>query len=169
VEPVDLGLAIIRVVVGLFLAAHGLNKVVGGGGLAGTSGWFGSMGMRWPRWQARMAAGSEITAGVLFAVGFVSAFAGGVIIALMIVAGVTAHRNAGFFVFRRPTEGWEYVAALGACALGIATTGAGYLSVDNAAGWHLDSWWGLVVAVVVGGLGAATHLALSWRPGQTFS
>ena len=67
VDPADLALLVVRVVFGLFLAAHGYNKVFGGGGLAGTARWFGSIGMRWPDVQARLAAGTEIGAGILFA------------------------------------------------------------------------------------------------------
>ena len=36
VDPIDLALLVLRVVFGLFLAAHGYNKVFGGGKLAGT-------------------------------------------------------------------------------------------------------------------------------------
>ena len=43
-DPIDLALLVLRVVFGLFLAAHGYNKVFGGGKLAGTGRWFGSLG-----------------------------------------------------------------------------------------------------------------------------
>ena len=65
----------LRAVFGLFLAAHGYNKVFGGGGLAGTGRWFGSLGMRWPNVQARLAASTEMGAGVLFALGLLTPFA----------------------------------------------------------------------------------------------
>lgn len=163
-EPVDLGLSILRVVVGGFLAAHGWNKIAGGGGLAGTARWFESIGMRWPHLQARAAAGTEIAAGLALAVGLVTPVAAAAVVALMIVAGITAHRDAGFFVFKRPTEGWEYVAVLAAAAVAIGTTGAGSISLDEALGWHVESWWGLVIAGGLGILGAAVHLGVSWRP-----
>ena len=54
---------------GVGLAAHGYNKIFGGGKLKGTAGWFGSIGMKWPKWQARLAAATEIGAGLLFAAG----------------------------------------------------------------------------------------------------
>ena len=40
------GLLLLRVVLGLTVAAHGYNKFFGGGKLAGTARWFDSMGMR---------------------------------------------------------------------------------------------------------------------------
>ena len=48
VNQFDLGLLVLRAVFGLFLAYHGYNKFFGPGGLTGTAGWFGSIGMRWP-------------------------------------------------------------------------------------------------------------------------
>lgn len=162
-EPVDVATLIVRVVFGLFLVAHGLNKMFGGGGLAGTSGWFGSIGMKWPQMQARVAAGTEIVAGVLFALGLLTPLAAAAMVSLMIVAWVVAHRRSGFFIFN-PGQGWEYVASIAAAALAVGIMGAGTASLDHALGWHLSDWWGLVVTLAVGVGGAALHLAVSYRP-----
>ena len=59
-DQLNVGLLLLRLCLGLFLAYHGYNKVFGGGGLTGTAGWFGSIGMKWPAWQARIAATTEI-------------------------------------------------------------------------------------------------------------
>ena len=53
---IDTGLLILRVVLGLTMAAHGYNKFFGKGGLAGTAGWFDSMGMKPGMFHARVAA-----------------------------------------------------------------------------------------------------------------
>ena len=45
-DQMSLGLLLIRVVLGLTLAAHGLNKFFGGGKIPGTARWFDSMGMK---------------------------------------------------------------------------------------------------------------------------
>ena len=58
----DVALLLVRVVIGLTLAAHGVNKAKS---LAGTAGWFDSIGMRPGRVHARLAAGGEIVAGCL--------------------------------------------------------------------------------------------------------
>jgi putative oxidoreductase len=160
-EPGDLGWLAIRLVFGLFLVAHGVNKIRGG--LDGTAGWFGSIGMRWPALQARLAAGTEIAAGVLFAAGFLTSFAAGAMISLMIVAWYVAHRTTGFFIFNQG-QGWEYVASIGAAAFAVGSAGAGSVSVDHAVGWHLTTWWGAVIAGVIGVGGAVVHLGLSYRP-----
>ena len=82
----DLALLLLRGVFGVFLAYHGYNKVFGGNGLQGTAGWFGSIGMKWPLWQARAAAATEIGAGLLFAAGLLTPFAAAGIVAVMVVA-----------------------------------------------------------------------------------
>ena len=104
VDHADLALLVVRVVFGLFLAYHGYNKVFGGGGLAGTARWFGSIGMRWPTLQARLAAGTEIGAGLLFAAGLLTPFAAAGMIGVMVVASRRPPRQR-FFVFK---DGWEY-------------------------------------------------------------
>ena len=65
----NLALLILRVVVGLTLAAHGWNKFTGGGKIPGTGRWFDSIGMRPGRLNAYLAASTEMGAGVLLALG----------------------------------------------------------------------------------------------------
>src|SRR4051794_41801389 len=60
----DVGVLILRVVLGLTMAAHGYNKFFGKGGLGGTAGWFDSMGMKPGMFHARVAATTEMSAGI---------------------------------------------------------------------------------------------------------
>lgn len=60
---------VLRVTFGLAMAAHGYTKFVGKGGLAGTAGWFDSIGMRAGMLHARVAATTEMAAGLGLAVG----------------------------------------------------------------------------------------------------
>ena len=46
IMEIDLALTILRVSLGLTLAAHGYNKFFKGGKIEGTGRWFDSMGMR---------------------------------------------------------------------------------------------------------------------------
>lgn len=162
-DQVNAALLVLRLCLGLFLAYHGYNKIFGGGGLSGTAGWFGSIGMKWPKWQARLAASTEIGAGLLLAVGLITPFAAAGVIGIMVVAIVVAHAKVGFFVFL-PNQGWEYCAtiALGALAVGIA--GPGEWSLDNAIGLAFNGWSGLLITVLIGLGGAALQLGLSYRP-----
>jgi putative oxidoreductase len=163
VEHVNLGLLVLRVGVGLTVFLHGWNKVFGGGKLAGTAQWFESMGMK-PGWlHARMAAGTELGAGLLLALGLLTPLAAAGIIALMVVAGITAHRKNGFFIFR-PGQGWEYVMVLAIAAFAVAAIGAGEWSIDHALDLDVESWWGAAVALIGGVGGGLLFLAIFWRP-----
>ncbi len=154
---------VLRVGLGITIFLHGYAKVFLGGKLAGTAGWFEGMGMR-PGWlQARLAAGTEMVTGTLLAVGFLTPAAAAGIIALMLVAGITAHRGNGFYIYR-PGEGWEYVMVIALSAFAIASIGAGRWSVDHALGWDVEGWWGAAIAGIGGVIGGALFLAVFWRP-----
>jgi len=143
---VALGLLVIRLGLGGMLAVHGLNKVFGTGGLAGTARWFDGLGLH-PGWlHARLAATNEISAGILMAAGLVFPLAGAAFIGLMAVAAVTDHKGKGFFVFK---GGWEYVALIGIISAALVSIGPGRYSLDAAFGWHLTGlgWAGLAILV----------------------
>ena len=160
-DQLDVALLVVRVAFGLGVAAHGYNKVFGGGGLVGTGQWFGSIGMRWPALQARLAAGTEIGTGLLFAVGLLTPLAAAGIIGLMTVAFWAVHRNNGFMI---TNHGWEYVAAITVVAWAVATIGPGRFSLDNAFDIEWSGWTGAVVAGVVGVGSGAAQLAICYRP-----
>jgi putative oxidoreductase len=160
---VDFGLLVLRVVVGLSMAAHGWNKLFGGGRLPGTARWFESLGMR-PGWlHARLAAFTEVGAGTMLALGLFTPLAAAGIIGVMTVAILIAHRKNGFFIFR-PGEGWEYCLIMATAAFSIGTIGAGTASLDHAIGIDVDSWWGAVISAGIGLGAAAITLAACYRP-----
>lgn len=163
-ERVSIGVGLIRVVVGVTMAAHGYGKFFRGGRIPGTAGWFDSMGMRPGKLHAYLAATTEVGAGLLFAVGLLTPLAAAGIVGLMVVAGWTVHRHNGFFIV---AEGWEYVMVLAVIAVGIATTGPGEYSVDYAVGLtdpDLDGAVGLAIAAG-GGIAAGVGLLLAfYRP-----
>ena len=159
----NLGLLIIRVVAGLTLATHGLNKIFGGGKIAGTPGWFASMGLKMPFINAWMAALTEIGAGLLLAIGFLTPLAAAGMVAIMVVAGITTHRANGWFIFNAG-GGIEYVVVLAAVGFGLGCTGAGEWSVDAAAKIHWAGTTGLIIVALAGVGGALLQLATFWRP-----
>jgi putative oxidoreductase len=162
-DQLNLALLVLRLAFGLSMAAHGYNKLSGPGGLTGTAGWFGSIGMRWPKWQARVAAGTEVGAGLLLAAGLFTPLAAAGLIGLMIVAIAVAHWKNGYFIFL-PGSGWEYCGAIMAAAFAIGTVGAGEWSLDHAFDIEWSGWSGAVVALVVGVAGAVLQLGVSYRP-----
>lgn len=167
-DPIDAALLALRVTFGLGLAYHGYNKVSGGGKLAGTARWFGSIGMRWPLWQARAAAATEIGAGVLFAVGLLTPLAAAGIIGVMLVALWVSHRDNGFFIFNEG-QGWEYTASIAVAAWAVGAIGPGQISLDHAIDLSFEGWTGAIIAGVVGVGSAVLQLAVSYRPAPTAS
>ena len=164
INGLNLGLLIIRVVVGLTLATHGLNKIFGGGKIAGTTGWFASMGMKMPKANAWLAALTEIGSGVFLALGFLTPLAAAGLVAIMVVALITTHRKNGWFIFN-PGGGIEYVVVLAAVGIGLACAGPGEWSIDHAA----EIQWcgvpkGLIIVLAAGVGGALLQLATFWRP-----
>lgn len=65
----DTAALVLRATLGPMLFAHGWNKVAGPGGLKGTTGWFEALGLKPAEVHARMAAGTEMAAGVGIALG----------------------------------------------------------------------------------------------------
>lgn len=165
-DQINLGLLILRVAVGATMIAHGVNHVWRGGKIAGTGRWFESLGMKPGALHAWLASATELAAGAALIVGFFTQYAAGALAGVMLVAWITNHRNAGFFVFRRPTEGWEYVMNLTAACFAIAALGPGEWSVDDAIGFDLSDWWGLISALVIGVGGTLALLGVFWRPAK---
>ena len=162
-NSVDVAALVIRLVIGLTMAAHGYNHLLGGGGVAGTTRWFAGLGMRPARVHAVLSGAGELAAGLALAVGFCTLAAAAFVIGTMVVAGVTAHRRNGFFVFK---DGFEYVLSIAVVCAAVALLGPGRASVDHALSWAGDTGGGPVaLAVVLAGLGgAAVVLAACWRP-----
>jgi putative oxidoreductase len=82
----------------------------------------------------------------------------------MLVAFWSIHRFAGFFVFHRPVEGYEYVVTLAMLAMVIAIVGPGDISLDAVFGLD-ETLTGVTGAWIVGAglLAGALQLAALWR------
>jgi putative oxidoreductase len=161
--PYDVGLLILRLVLGVTLAAHGYNKFFGGGRIPGTARWFESIGMKPGRFHAIVAATTEMAAGLGLAAGLLTPIPAAGFVSLMLVAAWTVHRPNGFFIVK---EGWEYNLVLAVSAVAVATLGAGRLSLDwliFGKNW-MDGWQGLLISVVLGLAGAIGQLLIFYRP-----
>src|SRR5260370_37516384 len=87
----DIGLLIIRLVVGLTLAAHGTQKLFGwfgGYGISGTAPFMEQLGFRPARLQAALAGIAEVAGGLLLALGLWTPMAGGGFVCVVVVAAV---------------------------------------------------------------------------------
>jgi putative oxidoreductase len=131
---VNVGLLVLRVVLGVIFAAHGAQKLFGsfgGPGLKGTAGFHGQLGIKPPFLMAVFAGLAEFVGGMLIAVGFLTPLAAVALILTMAVAVFTVHLKNGFFSMN---GGYEFNLALAGMALTLLLTGAGALSLDAALG-----------------------------------
>jgi putative oxidoreductase len=151
----DVGILLLRMTVGLALAAHGSQKMFGWFGGYGpdvTGQFFEALGFRPGRRHALAAGFAELVGGLLFALGFLTPLAAALIASVMVVAAVTVHWKNGFFA----PSGYELNLVYGVAALSVAFTGPGALSVDSVTGYvPVGIGWGVSAAVVavVGAIG----------------
>lgn len=158
----SIGLLVLRLVVGLTLAAHGTQKLFGwfgGPGLEGAGRFMESLGFVPGHRSALLAGLTEAGGGLLLAIGLLTPVASAGLIGAMTVAASANARN-GFFVQK---GGYEYPIILATAALGIAFTGPGHLSLDSILGLGLvGPWWGPGAAVA--GVAAAALRLATRRP-----
>jgi putative oxidoreductase len=128
---VDLGLLILRVVVGVIFAAHGAQKAFGWWSGPGYTGWTGAMnrmGLRpAPLWSA-ISTGTELVGGLALALGFLTPIAAALLVAQSLVIVLRAHWAAGFWNANR---GFEFPLALLGGLLAILFAGPGAWSLDG--------------------------------------
>ena len=94
------GLFLLRVGLGLLMAAHGAQKLFGwfgGYGLTGTGGFMEGLGFRPGRLFAAAAGGTEVVSGVLMLLGLLGPVGPALMVSVMIVAAISAHWKNGLF------------------------------------------------------------------------
>ena len=122
---------ILRVPVGLILAAHGAQKLFawfGGYGLEGTGQWMASIGLEPGYWLALMAGSAEFFGGIALALGLLTRPAAVVTAFTMLIAIFSVHINNGLFM---ANNGYEYALTLLVATAALAVQGAGSFSVDS--------------------------------------
>ncbi|MEI8620610.1 DoxX family protein [Pseudoalteromonas sp. B129b] len=122
---------ILRVPVGLILAAHGAQKLFawfGGYGLEGTGQWMASIGLEPGYWLAMMAGSAEFFGGIALAIGLLTRPAAVVAGFTMLIAIFSVHISNGLFM---ANNGYEYALTLLVVTVVLAIQGAGSFSVDN--------------------------------------
>ncbi|GAA69862.1 DoxX family protein [Pseudoalteromonas sp. BSi20429] len=122
---------ILRVPVGLILAAHGAQKLFawfGGYGLEGTGQWMASIGLEPGYWLAMMAGSAEFFGGIALAIGLLTRPAAVVAGFTMMIAIFSVHISNGLFM---ANNGYEYALTLLVVTVVLAIQGAGSFSLDN--------------------------------------
>ena len=163
-QTLSIGLLLVRIVVGLIMAAHGASKLLGwfgGYGLRGTGEFFVQLGFQPGPAFAAAASLSEIISGLLVALGFLGPIGPALMVSVMIVAMITVHLGQGLFA----PKGIEVPLLYGAAAFGLALTGFGEYSVDALLGvagrWSAGFTW---IVLMLGVAGAFVNLAFRRRP-----
>jgi putative oxidoreductase len=125
---IDLGLLIIRLVIGITFIGHGAQKLFGwfgGYGPKGTGGWLESIGIKPGVLMAVLVGLFELVGGLLFASGVFLPVGAALIVVTMIGAILKVHGSNGYWVDK---GGIEYPFVLIAVVVGIALIGAGSYS-----------------------------------------
>src|SRR5437867_11389120 len=146
---VALGLLLLRVVIGLIVLGHGLQKAFGWWGGPGMTGWVGAMNRMRIRpavpW-AWMSALAELVGGLAFAVGLLTPLPSLAIAGSMLVAIALVHWPRGFWSTK---GGYEFNLSILAAIAAIAIAGPGSLSLDAALRIHPPEPLTLLVATIL--------------------
>ncbi|HEX7737278.1 MAG TPA: DoxX family protein [Ktedonobacteraceae bacterium] len=150
---------VLRVALGLIVAAHGSQKLFGwfgGQGFAKTSGFLSSLGFR-PAWfWTLLGTLGEFGGGLLLALGLLNPLAGVAIFAAMLMAVLKFHWSKGFWGTQ---GGYEYPLVLGLLGAVLALVGPGSYSLDALIGFSFAVpvvWVLLVLAALVVIVGVLT-------------
>ena len=164
----DLGLLLIRVVLGLILVAHGLQKITGRWGGPDLSEFqtdLQTLGFDYSQQLAYIGSIGEVIVGAVLVLGLFTPIAGAAAVALLInawAAAQAADPGLQFFVDQSGNQGVEFETMLLAAAAGLCLTGAGKLSLDANRGWTHRPMWGSLTLLVIGiAAGVATWAVLN--------
>lgn len=162
---IGIGLLVGRLVLGLLMAAHGAQKLFGwfgGYGLNATGEFMVQLGFPSGRLFASTAAITEVTSGLLVALGLFGPIGPALMISVMIVAAITVHWPNGIFAMQ---NGIELPLLYATGALAMALVGYGPFSLDALLG-ITPIWTPRVTALVlaVGVVGGISNLLVRRSP-----
>lgn len=125
----ELGLTILRIVLGVIFIAHGIPKL--SGGIEETVGFFGAIGIPAPVVAAWFIALLETLGGLMLLVGFLVTPVSLLLAAHMLTGIVLVHAPNGFYVVGPGQGGVEFSLLLIASLLALVFCGAGLAAIDN--------------------------------------
>ena len=134
---VDIAALILRGVLAAVFIGHGAQKLFGwfgGGGIAGTTAFFRTVGIPAPDVFAYVVAITEFAGGVLLVVGLLTFVVTIGLLIDMAVAIATVSSAFSFFSQTKVGYGWEFNLALIGLAAALLFIGAGRVSLDAAFG-----------------------------------
>ncbi|WP_039799663.1 DoxX family protein [Nocardia araoensis] len=155
----DLGLLLLRLVVGATFLYHGLQKLTGwfhGPGLDGTRDMMERGGWDHPSVSAILVTAGEVGGGALLILGLFTPLAAGAVLAVILDAWAWKQGMAPGFQYKAGPGAVEYESVLAGISAVIILTGPGRLSFDRNRGWAIRPASGsfvillLAVAAAVG-------------------
>ena len=144
----DAALLILRVVVGLYMVAHGAQKWFGwfgGPGFTGAQSAIGRLGYRPARVWTLIMCVAEVGGGLLLAIGLLTPIAAIGVAANMLSATIVPHWSKGPF---NANGGYEQPLTNLAVAVSIGLAGPGAYSLDNLLGIHVPVLYSVVIALI---------------------
>ncbi|MCF6264228.1 MAG: DoxX family protein [Xanthomonadales bacterium] len=123
----EIGIFTLRVSFGIVLLAHSLYLKMMVFGLAGTAGYFGSIGL--PGFLAYVVFGIETVAGIALILGYKTRFFAGLTIPVLL--GATWAHAANGWLFSNANGGWEYPLLLTILAFVLMTLGNGKFAISK--------------------------------------
>lgn len=146
----EIGLLILRVVVGALFVGHGTQKLFGwfgGPGPDGTGQFFGALGYPRGRQMGQLAGAAETGGGFLLLLGLATPLGAAAIIGVMLNAALGPHLANGLW---NTDGGYELPLVFASCAIALAFTGPGAISLDAAAGVPAAGWGAGLAALALG-------------------
>ena len=126
IDKRDLGITLLRVVVGSVFLVHGSQKLFIDG-INGVAGTFTQIGIPFPLLSAYLATFAEFFGGLAILLGLFTRLAAIPVAFTMLVAIATVHGKNGFFL----PNGYEYALTLLVANIALATAGGGAFAIDN--------------------------------------
>lgn len=163
----DLGLLLLRTAVGAILIAHGLQKgfgLWGGSGLGGFKDSLSTMGYQHAEVLTYVAAGTQITTGVLLVLGLFTPLAAAAALAYLVnslAANLATQHDAGYIGFFLP-GGNEFQVLLTVAVVTVILVGPGRYGMDAGRGWARRPFVGSFAALLAGvGIGIGVWILLN--------
>lgn len=161
----DFALLLLRLIIGVLFFAHSTQKLAGwfqGPGVAKQAGFFESLGLKPGAAMVVLAGVTELTGGVLLALGLATPLGAVMAAGTMVVAALSLIIRSGRFW--NVAGGGEYPAVLAAMALVVGFSGAGAYSLDAALAKAASAFEVIAVPPVWVGVVVVAATALAATP-----
>jgi putative oxidoreductase len=158
----DVGLLVLRLVLGGIFILHGLQKLFGlfnGPGISGFSAFLSEIGFSQSTLLTWVTGLSELIGGALLVLGLFTPLGAAAILGVMLnVIYLKADTGAGFLM-SNPNGGYEWEASLAGAAFALLFAGPGRVSLDRPTPWYRHAVaFGIAGLIVAGGVTAITLL-----------